>query len=269
MNKRICAAAVAVIICMTQFLTVWASDRQLPLMVDGADLLTTGEEQELTAVLESVSEKHRCEVAVVTVNSLEGKSPRLFADDFYDYNGYGYGENDDGILLLISMEERDWAISAYGTAISAFTREGQEYIMDQVLDDLSAGNYSDAFLTFAEEADRFLVKWESGEAYDQGSLPVESADIAIGFAVCLLAGAAVSMAVMLVLRSKNRTVKENFAAADYIMPQSLNITGSQDVFLYHNIIRTPIPKDNGGSAAGGSLSMGSSGRMHGGSSGKF
>ena len=59
MNKRICAAAVAVIICMTQFLTVWAADRQLPLLVDGADLLTAEEEQELTAVLKSTGVKWR------------------------------------------------------------------------------------------------------------------------------------------------------------------------------------------------------------------
>ena len=29
----------------------------------------------------------------------DGKTAQAYADDYYDYNGYGYGENDDGILL--------------------------------------------------------------------------------------------------------------------------------------------------------------------------
>ena len=37
-------------------------------------------------------------LAVVTVNSLEGKTAEAYADDYYDYNGYGYGENDDGLF---------------------------------------------------------------------------------------------------------------------------------------------------------------------------
>ena len=40
-----------------------------------------------------------------------GKTAEAYADDYYDYNGYGYGENDDGLLLLVSMGEREWAIT--------------------------------------------------------------------------------------------------------------------------------------------------------------
>lgn len=268
MNKRICGAAAALIICMTQLLLVWASDRELPLMYDGADLLTASEEQELEAFLEDISENHQCEVAVVTVDSFEGKSARLFADDFYDFNGYGYGENDDGIMLVISMDERQWAVTTYGTGISAFTQEGQEYIMDMVLDDMSEGYYRDAFMTFAGQTDRFLTQWESGEAYGEGNLPVDKTDLAIGFLVSLIAGGVVSLIVMLALMSKNKSVVPNSAAADYLMPGSLNITASQDIFLYQNLARTPVKK-NDGSSSGGGFSIGSSGRTHGGSSGRF
>ncbi|MDO4481485.1 MAG: TPM domain-containing protein [Bacillota bacterium] len=268
MKKRICAAAAVLIICMTQLLSVWASDRELPLMYDGADLLTSGEEQEIEAFLEEISENHQCEVAVVTVNSLEGKTARLFADDFYDFNGYGYGENDDGIMLVISMEERQWAITSYGTGISAFTQEGQEYIMDMVLDDLSDGYYRDAFMTFAGQTERFLTQWESGEAYGEGNMPVNKTDLAIGFLVSLIAGVVVSLIVMLALMSKNKTVVSHSAAADYLVPGSLNVTASQDIFLYQNLARTPVQK-NDGSSSGGGFSIGSSGRTHGGSSGSF
>ena len=64
-------------------------DRQLPRLVDDADLLTDSEEQELNTELDEISEKQQCDVVVVTKNSLDGKSAQDYADDFFDYNGYG------------------------------------------------------------------------------------------------------------------------------------------------------------------------------------
>ena len=51
------------------------------------------------------------DLVVVTANTLGGKSPMEYADDYYDYNGY----TDDGALLLVSMEDRDWWISTKGS----------------------------------------------------------------------------------------------------------------------------------------------------------
>ena len=60
-------------------------------------------------------------VVVVTENSLDGKSAQDYADDFFDYNGHGYGDDDSGVLFLIGMDERKWAITTYGYGITAFT----------------------------------------------------------------------------------------------------------------------------------------------------
>ena len=61
--------------------------RQLPRLVDRADLLSELEEEELEARLDEISERQQADVVVVTVNSLDGKSAQDYADDFYDYNG--------------------------------------------------------------------------------------------------------------------------------------------------------------------------------------
>ena len=85
-------------------LTAFAqSDRTLPLVVDNADILSDSEETTLTQALENFGNAHRCEIAVVTVTSVEGKSHGAYAEDFYDYNGYGYGSNDDGLLFIVDM----------------------------------------------------------------------------------------------------------------------------------------------------------------------
>lgn len=70
--------------------------RQLPRLVDRADLLSELEEEELEARLDEISERQQADVVVVTVNSLDGKSAQDYADDFYDYNGYGIGTDKSG-----------------------------------------------------------------------------------------------------------------------------------------------------------------------------
>ncbi|MBO7376720.1 MAG: TPM domain-containing protein, partial [Clostridia bacterium] len=65
-------------------------------VVDGADILTSAEEAELSAYLKEKSEKAGCDIIVVTTDDLGGKSMMEYADDFYDYNGY----SDDGVISL-------------------------------------------------------------------------------------------------------------------------------------------------------------------------
>ena len=110
-------------------LPVFAAD-DIPRLVDEADLLSDDEEMALTGQLNEISERQQVDIVVVTVNSLEGAGTMEFADDFYDYNGYGFGEERDGILFLISMEERDWYISTTGYGITAVTDAGREYVSD-------------------------------------------------------------------------------------------------------------------------------------------
>ena len=64
----------------------------------------------------------------MTVKSLEGKTATEYADDAFDYDGYGLGEDKAGILFLVDMGDRNWATSTHGYAITAFTDAGLSYI---------------------------------------------------------------------------------------------------------------------------------------------
>ena len=104
--------------------------RQKPRLVDNADLLTDSEEKDLLKTLDSLSEKWRCNIVILTVQSHDGYI-QDFADDYFDYNGFGADYNGSGILFMLSMEDRSWAISTAGDAIYAFTDYGQEYMVNQ------------------------------------------------------------------------------------------------------------------------------------------
>ena len=66
------------------FMTTAISAASMPRLVDGADLLTDSEEITLLSMLDEISERQMLDVVIVTTNTLEGKSPMAYADDFYD-----------------------------------------------------------------------------------------------------------------------------------------------------------------------------------------
>ena len=281
MNKRILSLLAMVMLCISLALPALASDspssqgysipsipaeRQLPRLVDNADLLNSTEEAALLTKLDEISERQYCDVAIVTVDSLEGKNATAYADDFYDYNGYGMGTGDSGILLLISMENRDWAITTYGFGIQAFTDAGQEYITERFLPDLSDGNYAAAFDHFALLADQFLTQARTGNPYDSGNLPRGLLGLtwtlaAVGIVIL------VAWSIVSIMKSKLKSVRPRSNAAGYVRGGSMKLTAAQDLFLYRTISRTARPKSSGG--GGSSTRTSSSGRSHGGRSGKF
>ncbi len=60
-------------------------------VVDNADLLTQTEENELSEKLQDISDELQFDVVVVTTNSTGSKTATEYADDYFDYNGYGRG----------------------------------------------------------------------------------------------------------------------------------------------------------------------------------
>lgn len=246
-------------------------ERQLARLVDDAGLLTDTERGELRKLLDEISERQKCDVAVVTVNSLGGKSSEAFADDFYDYNGYGMGSGDDGILLLLSMEERDWAISTYGFAIPAFTDAGQEYMVGKFRSDLGAGEYASAFETFATLCDEFLTQAKTGEPYDKGHLPNTVGFLPFlggAFVFFLPLGFVVAMIITGIMKKSLTSVMLQGAARNYVRKESVSISGKHDHYLYKTVSKTARASESS-SGGGSSTRTSSSGRSHGGSSGKF
>ncbi len=241
------------------------SDLVYPRLLDDAGLLTDAEAAELLNQLDEVSERQNFDVVIITVDSLGDETAQQFADEVYEACGYGYGEEHDGILLLISMEDRDWAISTTGYGITAFTRSGQEYLVDQFKPDLSDGNYLKAFQIFAEKSDDFLTQAANGEPYGKGNMPyipLSWLHIVIAAGIGLLIGG-ITVGVM---AGGMKSVRRQAAAKDYLREGSLNLTDSRDVFLYRTLDRRERPKEDDDHS---DVHTSSSGTSHGGSSGKF
>lgn len=232
------------ILCfLTVLLLVAAGSAAPQLVVDNEELLTSYEASKLEDRLCQISDRWQIDVVVVTADSLDGKSARAYADDFYDYGGYG----EDGILLLVNMQAREYWISTAGDCIGM-----EDEISDSFAMYLSTGDYYDAFTDFADQCDAAMEEYREGDS----SNPV------LPILICLGIGAVVGLIVTGVMASQLKSIRSKPTAGDYVVSGSLHLTHSHDLFLYRNVRRTPKPQNNG-------THRGSSGRSHGGRGGRF
>lgn len=244
----------------------------LPLVVDDAILLTEDEVQTLTEEAERISAEYKMDVVILTVDGMAGQSARNYAADYYDYEGYGQGADMSGILLLLSMEERDWFILTTGGAIQAFTDYAIDVMDDDIIHYFSDGNYAEGFTRFLRDVEIFLAQNEKGAPYDVdnqvqiktvGERTVAVLPWVLGISVLIAVGGLFFLA-----RGMN-TARPAYSANRYVREGSMNITRAGDYFLYHTQTRVKIPKNQSGGRGGSSTFRGSSGTTHGGGGGKF
>ena len=258
------------------------SDGSLPLVVDYADILTDEEEAEIEAGLQAFREEQNFDIVVLTVHSLNGYGVVDYADDFYDYNGYGGGDDHDGALILVSTEYRDWTMSTTGYGITAVTDYSLDQIEEEILPDLSAGRYATAFKKFGDHVaycvrearngniiDEFIPD-EEGGTHERGDYP-----LATNLGIAGFFGALVSFLSNARQKAALKSVHHRTKATEYIRKDSLRLTESRERYLYTTMNRIPIKSledddDRPGHFGGSTIHMGSSGTFHGGGRpGKF
>lgn len=237
------------------------------LMFDDADMLTDAEEIELEARFEDVSNAHQMEVVAAVFETIGDYTPREYADDYYDYNGYGYGDTNDGLVLIVVIDTSDWYISTCGKGISAFTDAGIDYIGEQITPYLSDGDYYGAFSKFADLCDEFMTQAESGDPYDTHNLPKDPFNKGLALIIAVIIGFVVGKIYTGKLKKQLNTVNKQEQATGYVKENGMNITTSTDLFLYRTIDRTA--KESSSGKGGSSTHSSSSGRTHGGGGGKF
>lgn len=262
----------ALFLCAVSIMFVLAevrvsAEEVLPRVVDWADLLSDSEEARLMEKLDEISERQQLDVVVVTVESLEGATAESYADDFFDYNGYGYGDEYDGVLLLVSIGEREWHISTCGYGITAFTDYGLERMEDMFLPYLSDDDYVRAFEVFAELCDDYITKAKAGEPYDVYNAPKEPFPLVTTLFIAFIIAFIISVIVTAIMKSGLNSVKSQDAADSYVKRDSLCITQAGDLFLYKNVERHR--RQSSSSHGGSSTHRSSSGRSHGGRGGRF
>ncbi len=266
-----------------------------PKIVDEAGLLTNSQRAQLEEKAQQIADKYDMDVVIVTVWSLDGKSAEEYADDYFDYNGYGIGSDFSGSLFLLSMEYRDWHISTCGNSIYALTDYGIERLFESCKGYLSDDNYYRAFDVYLDHLSGFYQAYQDGRPIDgyhdsdiddyiiydpndsdgvvQYKEKPTTGDLIRMVVVGLLVGLAVGAVVLLIMRSKMNTFKPQRNASSYIPAGGYRLILRRDVFLYSNVTKTRRESSSGSGSrsrgGGSSVHRSSSGRSHGGRGGKF
>ena len=115
-------------------------------VTDLARVIDAATKTKLEMLCAEVEQKTGAQIAVVTVNSLDGQSIEDYAADLYKHLGVGSKKNDRGVLLLVAPKERQYKIEVgYGLEpVINDARAGD--IGREMVPDLRRGDYNAAIL---------------------------------------------------------------------------------------------------------------------------
>ena len=267
-------AIIAVFIFVFAGVSAFASPQ---LVVDEPGLLSASELSSLTSLASQVSQQYDTDVAVVFVNSNNGRSMEAFTDDYFDYNGYGRGSGHSGIMLCLAISERQYHITTTGDAISVFTDARLDDICNDFLGSFNGGDWYGGAEKFINDCAYYLSVpvSQSGSSYGYDNynyqLQIFSPTRLI---IALLAGFGVAFLCLQGSRRQLKSVSSNNYAGNYLRDGTVNIISATDNYVTTNLVKTPIPRQNdspgrGGFGGGSSIHMSSSGMSHGGRGGSF
>lgn len=276
-------------------------------VVDLANLLSLEQITSLEQKINHIINEYQMDVVILTTYLNNGKEVQDFADDYFDENNYGIGTDKDGLLLVLSFQHNDWYISTSGKAIDMFTDWGIDYLGKVMIPNFSDEEYYNGFNDFLDYTDKFIDQALTEKPYDrysQGDLPSLYDDYVSyntdntdyeneegrfssneKIIYSLIGGLIIGFIVSMIRLGNLKTKKAVYNANAYVKENSLNLTKSDDLFLYHTIRKTrkPEPSDDyvsskaggksslssGSKSTGSSTHRSSSGRTHGGGGGKF
>jgi uncharacterized protein len=259
---------------------------------DNYGLFTTDEVDELESLLAKYGEEGKVDLVIITTDDLEGNTPLIYLENYYDNNGFGYDkEFGDAVLILINMEpdNRSVTIQGYKQAEYYVNNDRIEYMLDDITPLLSDGRYFDAMEEFAKQAAYYMkeelgvtVRPATGEqgsgygygesSYDGPSNYYGTSDDPIYFntyfqiIVALVIGA-ISVGVM-AYNAGGRVTTNN---RTYFDQNNSRIVASRDDYVRTTTTRVKKPSNNntggGRSSGGGGISSG--GHSHSGGSRGF
>lgn len=243
MKKRLFSLLVVLSLCLSLALPALAAGTGL--LRDDADLLTVKAETELEQELERISRAYGTDVIVITVDTVGNDWVDDFTENYYDTK---FGPDHDGIMLLITMTEREYRILSNGFGADAVSSSDIDEMCGHIEPYLRDGDYAAAFRRFAQDCERELDGEINGFPFAFGE----------SLLISLVIGLVVALVVVLILASQLRSARPRNSAEGYTRKGSFHLTGAADIYLYRNVSRRAKQTNSGGSgrSSGGSRNMG-------------
>ena len=298
--KKIKGIMICLLICaflVMGSMAVWADQTGAvsgqPRVFDQAGLFSETEIIQLEEKIAQCRKSTKMDVVIVSAYADGERSAEEYADDYYDYGGFGVGKKASGVLLLYYMDGPgqpggECYISTTGTMINMLTDERIESILDDVYGDLGNRDFAGATEHFLEDVKAYVKEGvESGQyTYDRdtGEIvryhSIRLYEVAIAMVIAGISAGSVCLDIKkrYAMKQSSREVSNSLQAYRADCAFHFSVAGDKMVNKY--VRSVPIPRNtssgSGGRGHSGSNSAGrstihtsSSGSSHGGGGRRF
>ena len=298
--KKIKGIMICLLICtflVMGSMTVWADQTGAvsgqPRVFDQAGLFSETEIIQLEEKIAQCRKSTKMDVVIVSAYADGERSAEEYADDYYDYGGFGVGKKASGVLLLYYMDGPgqpggECYISTTGTMINMLTDERIESILDDVYGDLGNRDFAGAAEHFLEdvkayvkegvESGQYTYDRDTGEIVRYHSIRLYEVAIAMVIAGILAGSVCLDIKKRYAMKQSSREVSNSLQAYRADCAFHFSVAGDKMVNKY--VRSVPIPRNtssgSGGRGHSGSSSAGrstihtsSSGSSHGGGGRRF
>jgi uncharacterized protein len=138
---------------------------------DFAEMLSSDFRDSLEENLSQFEEETSVEIAVVTINSLEGTYIEDYAVRLFEQWGIGKKEADNGLLLLIAKEDREFRIEV-GYGLEPIITDGRagKILREQMTPAFKEGDYDQGVKLAVEKIEDYIRSGEPPPAETTGEL---------------------------------------------------------------------------------------------------
>ena len=267
-------------LCLLLGMTAAAhADAQIDYVSDYAGLLSDTQRRDLNDRAAEIADEYNFGVFVVVVNdykSYVNGSIEDFSENVFHRYGLGRGQKEEGVLLAMSMNDRNYDIYAHGDFGNyAFTDYGKDQLANSFLDDFRRNDWAGGFRDFIKTSGDMLEKARNGQPVDTW-IPDQAETgprmtlgkllVSLGVG-CLTGGATVGG-----MKRQMKTAVRQSGAANYVTQGGVRLSNKRDDFVNRSVTRQVIPRQTnsgrpGGGHFGGTTISGSHGGSH--HSGRF
>ncbi len=128
-------------------------DAEAARVVDRADLFTDEQEKTMEEQIKALRKELSRDIVVYTDVTSYGFSKEVLAADFYDFNGYGWGADYEGLCLFVCMDpnDRGWFTSCFGPdTMGKYTEDAANEIDDVLYEYMAGGQYFEGISDWVE-----------------------------------------------------------------------------------------------------------------------
>lgn len=218
----------------------WMSmEPQLDHITDTAGILTEEEWKQLETQARNIAEQYEFGVYAITVDDYLNYADGSIFDaalELYQRYSLGLGDDKGGVLLLLSMTDREYSLITYGDFGNyAFNEAGRNALEDFFLDDFADDSWYAGLNDYVTWCGDYLTAAINETPYSENNLPMAADDIRsailIRIAVILILPLIVAAIATSIANSKMKSVAAASKAVSY-MAGELELTGKNDTYTH-------------------------------------